>query len=203
MHALFWKSYPMGFLFDEFSCFDWHQNKLRHFALKSVSDVLPTSKGENDVLPPPTPSMQCCATVWVTVVALLSRHPWNANKVSVTGAGLDVCIYLAFYSPESCKIFCLTCIPTKSVDTRFCSLLKLPKILPKSASIFLSFHKIILWRYIVINDQGLKLAIQLATYKYLLPVCLIWWWSKVRQISYIFYGLFVEKDSVITPLYYS
>ena len=39
--------------------------------------------------------------------ALLSRHPWNANKVSVTGAGLDVCIFLAFYSLESCKILFL------------------------------------------------------------------------------------------------
>ena len=42
------------------------QNKSRHFALKGLSDVLLTSKGENKAFPSPIPSMQCCAAVRAT-----------------------------------------------------------------------------------------------------------------------------------------
>ena len=42
------------------------QNKSRHFALKGLSDVLLTSKGENKAFPSSIPSMQCCAAVRAT-----------------------------------------------------------------------------------------------------------------------------------------
>ena len=66
------------------------QNKSRHFALKGLSDVLLTSKGENKAFPSPIPSMQCCAAVRATyrrqqIPTLLNLERRRGGRGSLRG----------------------------------------------------------------------------------------------------------------------
>ena len=73
------------------------QNWLRYFALKGLSDVLLTSKGENNAFPPPSPPYN--------VVPLFELPIENNKHPRGQGRGVDCLAYLNTISPRFCRQF--------------------------------------------------------------------------------------------------
>ena len=82
--------------------YNWWQNQSRHFALKGLSEVLLTSKGENKTFPPPSPP--CNVVLLFKLRTENNKHP-NFELCSGEGCAFFFSLKLPYLNTMSQQFY--------------------------------------------------------------------------------------------------